>query len=189
MWLNGTTHQRNRRERPVCRSGSVANKTRVDEWNHAKPSPSGKGDRHRRWMRRGTTFRIVGTIGAEVEHIEKATLALPLGELSPQVTERALRRLMNNHVHLNPQRWPSQSRLCRASSPKGRAKGTFLRIRLLFLECFTPPRGPHQARPGEPASPKGSSCTVLSGARFTGTAQEKRQDLPLWGRGTAIGGG
>ena len=57
-----------------------------------KPSPSGKGDRHRRWMRGGTAFRIVGTIGAEVEHIEKATLALPLGELSPQVTERALGR-------------------------------------------------------------------------------------------------
>ena len=32
-----------------------------------RPSPSGKGDRHRRWMRRGTAFRIVGTMGAEVE--------------------------------------------------------------------------------------------------------------------------
>ena len=42
--------------------------------------------------------------------------------------------------------------------------GTFLRIRLLFLECFTPPRSPHQARPGEPASPEGSSCTVLLGS-------------------------
>ena len=114
-------------------------------------------------MRCGTTFRIVGTAGAEVKHIEKATLALPLGEQSPKVTERALRRLLNNHVHLNPQRWPSQSRLCRASSPKGRAKGTFLRIRLLFLQCFPPPRGPHQARPGEPASPEGSFCTVLLG--------------------------
>ena len=114
-------------------------------------------------MRCGTTFRIVGTAGAEVKHIEKATLALPLGEQSPKVTERALRRLLNNHVHLNPQRWPSQSRLCRASSPKGRAKGAFLRIRLLFLEHFTPPRGPHQARPGEPASPEGSFCTVLLG--------------------------
>ena len=41
--------------------------------------------------------------------------------------------------------------------------GVFLRIRLLFLECFTLPRGPHQARPGEPASPEGSSCTVLLG--------------------------
>ena len=41
--------------------------------------------------------------------------------------------------------------------------GTFLRIRLLFLQHFTLPRGPHQARPGEPASPKGSFCTVLLG--------------------------
>ena len=32
-----------------------------------KPSPPGKGDRHRRWMRGGTTFCIVGTVGAEVE--------------------------------------------------------------------------------------------------------------------------
>ena len=45
-----------------------------------RPSPSGKGDRHRRWMRRGTTFRIPGTMGAEVEHIEKPTLVLPKGE-------------------------------------------------------------------------------------------------------------
>ena len=114
-------------------------------------------------MRSSTAFRIVGTMGAEVEHIEKATLALPLGELSPKVTERALRRFLNENVHLNPQRWPSQSRLCRASSPKGRAKGAFLRIRLLFLQHFTLPRGPHQARPGDPASPEGSSCTVLLG--------------------------
>ena len=41
--------------------------------------------------------------------------------------------------------------------------GTFLRIRLQFLERFTLPRGPHQARPGEPASPKGSSCSVSGG--------------------------
>ena len=41
--------------------------------------------------------------------------------------------------------------------------GTFLRIRLLFLQHFTLPRGPHQARPGEPASPEGSFCTVLLG--------------------------
>ena len=69
-----------------------------------RPSPSGKGDRHRRWMRCGTTFRIVETTGAEVKHIEKPTLALPLGELSPQVTERALRRFLNENVHLNHQR-------------------------------------------------------------------------------------
>ena len=69
-----------------------------------RPSPSGKGDRRRRWMRRGTAFCIVGTTGAEVERIEKAPLALPLGELSPQVTERALRRFLNENVHLNHQR-------------------------------------------------------------------------------------
>ena len=41
---------------------------------------------------------------------------------------------------------------------------TFLPIRLLFLQHFTPPRGPHQARPGEPASPEGSFCTVSAGS-------------------------
>ena len=51
-------------------------------------------------MRRGTACNIVGTTGAEVKHIEKAPLALPLGELSPQVTERALRRFLNENVHL-----------------------------------------------------------------------------------------
>ena len=64
-----------------------------------RPSPSGKGDRHRRWMRCGTAFNIVGTTGAEVEHIEKPTLALPLGELSPQVTERAMQLFLNDYVH------------------------------------------------------------------------------------------
>ena len=44
--------------------------------------------------------------------------------------------------------------------------GTFLRIRPLFLQHFTPPRGPHQARPGEPASPKGSSCSVSTWLRL-----------------------
>ena len=121
------TNQRNRRERPMCRSAAwqiqpvwmngttqcsgddsspcnVSNITHADEWNRAKPSPSGKGDRHRRWMRRGTAFRIVGTTGAEGKHIEKAALALPLGELSPQVTERALQRFSNDNVHLDHQR-------------------------------------------------------------------------------------
>ena len=41
--------------------------------------------------------------------------------------------------------------------------GTFLRIRPLFPQYFMLYRGPHQARPGEPASPEGSSCTVLLG--------------------------
>ena len=49
----------------------MANITRADEWNYARPSPSGKGDRHRRWMRRGTAFCIVGTIGAEVERVSE----------------------------------------------------------------------------------------------------------------------
>ena len=44
--------------------------------------------------------------------------------------------------------------------------GTFLRIRPQFLERFTLPRGPHQARPGEPASPEGSFCTVSGGILF-----------------------
>ena len=150
----------------------------------------GRGTARRRWMRRGTAFRIAGAMGAEVERIEKAPLALPLGELSPQVTERALQRLLNNHVHLNSQRWPSQSRLCRASSPKGRAKGTFLRIRLQFLEYFTLPRGPHQARPGEPASPEGSSCTVLLGVRFIGTPQgSSKKTFPFGEGGPPAGGG
>ena len=82
-------------------------------------------------------------------------MALPLGELSPQVTERALRRLLNNHVHLNPQRWPSQSRLCRASSPKGRAKGTFLRIRPLFPQCFMLYRIPSSGSPRRASFPQG----------------------------------
>ena len=36
---------------------------------------------------------------------------------------------------------PSQSRLCRASSPKGRAKRTFLRIRPMLRQGFTLSRG------------------------------------------------
>ena len=35
VWLNGTTHQRNRRERPVCRSGNAPNITRAGEWYYA----------------------------------------------------------------------------------------------------------------------------------------------------------
>ena len=55
---------------------------------------------------------------------------------------------------------------------------TFLRIRPQFLQLFTPPRGPHQARPGEPASPKGSSCTMLLG----GTIHPHRLYLQRGGR-------
>ena len=56
--------------------------------------------------------------------------------------------------------------------------GAFLRIRPLFHEHFTLPRGPHQARPGEPASPEGSSCTVLLG----GIIQPHRLYLQRGGR-------
>ena len=73
-------------------------------------------------MRRGTAFRIPETMGAEVKHIEKAPLALPLGELSPQVTERVLRRFLNDNVNWHHQRWPSPSELRSATSPKGRGK-------------------------------------------------------------------
>ena len=78
----------------MCRSGNASNTTRADEWNHAsrggyhvarhvstitcaderyhaRPSPSGKGDRLRRWMRRGTAFNIVETTGAEVERVSE----------------------------------------------------------------------------------------------------------------------
>ena len=51
----------------------------------------------------------------------EATLALPLGELSPKVTERALQARSNG----NSKQRESQASLsggCAASSPKGRAK-------------------------------------------------------------------
>ena len=63
--------------------------------------------------------------------------------------------------------------------------GTFLRIRLLFHEHFTPPRGPHQARLGEPASPEGSSCTASDGIPvhsyvvITGTFPERHTGRSL----------
>ena len=43
-WLNQGTHQRNRRERPVCRSGGVTNTTPAGERYHPPPlgSPSGR---------------------------------------------------------------------------------------------------------------------------------------------------
>ena len=72
--------------------------------------------------------------------------------------------------------------------------GTFLRIRLLFHEHFTPPRGPHQARLGEPASPEGSSCTVSDGIPvhsyvvITGTFPERHIGRSLrfhWRGGSA----
>ena len=63
--------------------------------------------------------------------------------------------------------------------------GTFLRIRLQFLECFTLPRPLISLGCAEPASPKGSFCTVLSGIGFIETPQGSSQYLPQRGRGTA----
>ena len=50
-------------------------------------------------------------------------LALPLGELSPQVTERALQPFSNDKINLCTHRLPSPSSLRSATSPKGRGKG------------------------------------------------------------------
>ena len=61
-------------------------------------------------------------------------------------TERALRRFYNENVHWYPQRWPSPSELRSATSPIGRGKGTFLRIRPLFPQCFMLYRIPSSVR-------------------------------------------
>ena len=53
-------------------------------------------------------------------------LALPLGELSPQVTERALQPFSNDKINLCTHRLPSPSSLRSATSPKGRGKGNCL---------------------------------------------------------------
>ena len=61
----------------------------------------------------------------------------------------------------------------------------FLRIRLLFLECFTLPR-PSSVRAMPCQLPRrGSFCTGLLGVGFTGTPQGSSQNLPHRGRGTA----
>ena len=51
----------------------------------------------------------------------KASLALPLGELSPKVTERALQALLNGNSNQGKCCF-SLSGGCAASTPKGRAK-------------------------------------------------------------------
>ena len=51
----------------------------------------------------------------------EASLALPLGELSPKVTERALQALLNGNSNQGEGCF-SLSGGCAASSPKGRAK-------------------------------------------------------------------
>ena len=62
---------------------------------------------------------------------------------------------------------------------------TFLRIRLLFLECFTLPR-PSSVRAAPCQLPRGGSfCTGLWGGEFIGTPQGSSQNLPHRGRGTA----
>ena len=76
--MNGITHQCVRRGGNLA-ARHVPNTTRVVEWNYARPSPSGKGDRRRRWMRRSTAFSIAGTTGAEVETNRKSTLGSPFG--------------------------------------------------------------------------------------------------------------
>ena len=106
-----------------------------------KPSPPGKGDRHRRWMRRGTAFCIVGTMGAEAGTLYLATY--------------------------------------NASTDSPIVSATF----------HAPPLTLISLGYAEPASPKGSFCTVLWCVWFTGTSQESSKNLPLRGRGTAIGGG
>ena len=54
---------------------------------------------------------------------QQSPLALPLGELSPQVTERALQRFGNDNIYWYPQCFPSPSSLRSATSPIGRGKG------------------------------------------------------------------
>ena len=124
-------NQRNRRERPACRSGSAANTTRADERNR---SPTCHSEGAKRVEESSQVARFI-----------LCWFFLQRGGFLRSAVAQGL-------------------------NDKG---GTFLRIRQLFLQCFTLPRGPHQARPGEPASPKGSSCTVLLGLWFAGTAQGK----------------
>ena len=122
-----------------------------------KPSPPGKGDRRRRWMRRGTTFCIVGTAGAGVGTLYLATYNASTDSPSVSATFNAAPRPSS----VSPTGEPA--------SPRG-SFFAFLRIRLLFLQCFTLPRGPHQSRPrGEPASPRGSFCTMLWVVPFNST--------------------
>ena len=64
--------------------------------------------------------------------------------------------------------------------------GTFLRIRQLFLQHFTPPRGPHQARPlGRASFPQGKlflrvgGPPVKSDGDILGTSPERRTGRSL----------
>ena len=60
---------------------------------------------------------------------------------------------------------------------------TFLRIRLQFLECFTLPRPLISLGCAEPASPKGSFCTVLLDVGFIDTPQESSKKPSPTGKG------
>ena len=61
--------------------------------------------------------------------------------------------------------------------PKGEPRGSFryvFPLRPLFLQCGTLYRIPSSVSPsGEPASPEGSSCTVLLGGRFNGPTPQR----------------
>ena len=69
-----------------------------------------------------------------------------------------------------------------AQGPNDKGK-RFYGFAYCFYNVSGSPAAPHQARPGEPASPEGSSCTVLLGLRFAGTAQGKAPRSSPSGKG------
>ena len=86
----------------VCRK-IWAEKGRKGAADKLRPSPE--------WQ--APPFRVIAR--------SEASLALPLGELSPKVTERALQALLNGNSNQGEGCF-SLSGGCAASSPKGRAK-------------------------------------------------------------------
>ena len=71
--------------------------------------------------------------------------------------------------------------------------GAFLRIRLLFLQHFTLPCGPHQARPlGRASFPRGKLLFRIGWAPFesdgdiSGTSPERHTGRSLWFRWWAV---
>ena len=137
----------------------------------------GRGTARRRWMRGGTALYVVGTVGAEVKrspHMSFRANAVSRG-IFPSC------RFYLVVVHY-PTWWIPPLRLRYGRNDNG---GTFLRIRLQFLERFTLPR-PSSVRAAPSQLPRrGSFCTVLWGGGFTGTPQGSSQNLPHRGRGTA----
>ena len=75
-------------------------------------------------IRRGALANLQAPPSRVIARSE-ASLALPLGELSPKVTERALQALLNGNSNQGEGCF-SLSGGCAASSPKGRAKDTSL---------------------------------------------------------------